>query len=544
MDIPNPRECQGGSERSREKGAVAVNSTLVTTRPMPVEQAIHWKPLRDPHYILASLQPADGGRRKIVIRQQVLAHVQTLVRGRGGRRVAGLLVGRFYRCPITSSDYQVIESHIDRSDAGTDDVVSTIGQALDAAKQHEGSQVLGWYCSTPSLGAKLSDAPAAVHRSYFRDPWQTTLVVTGGGSDGAFFLYDDAAARWFYAPFYELPDHARAPEEPKPTCITWPQYMTVDNVVAVHVDEPMSNDPIFTPAASDTSATTPRDDGSVALSTPLQDEEAHEPPPPEPPVPPFEPVPPSLGGLLAQTDLMSADERRLTPEAQPDTKTDPPPDIAAGISVERGADAIRRVPAEETPKTDERRQWSAGPRKAARRTGDIGGTAKGNDAELFIETARSEGFIVAATFASVAKARRSEAVWVLADADAGILLTVAATSTQVLDATLHYNLRTTEEGLRRIPFPKHRDLASRTVYLRETCLDMFPEKCRALRERSDLEREWKVSPIIYFLTPSEWQSFTLSPADPEQCAYRIQMLNHERVSALPEAIRHQFGLKA
>jgi hypothetical protein len=131
------------------------------------------------------------------------------------------------------SDYEVIESHIDRSDAGTDDVVSTIGQALDAAKQHEGSQVLGWYCSAPSLGAKLGDAPAAVHRSYFRDPWQTTLVVTGGGSDGAFFLYDDAAARWFYRAVSTNYGPCAGTRRTKTHCITWPQYMTVDNVVAV-----------------------------------------------------------------------------------------------------------------------------------------------------------------------------------------------------------------------------------------------------------------------------------------------------------------------
>ena len=33
----------------------------VTRRPMPVEQSILWKPLRDSHYVVASLQPADSG---------------------------------------------------------------------------------------------------------------------------------------------------------------------------------------------------------------------------------------------------------------------------------------------------------------------------------------------------------------------------------------------------------------------------------------------------------------------------------------------------
>ena len=506
-----------------EEGAGVVNRALVTVRPLPVEQAIHWKPLRDAHYIVASLQPADGGRRKIVIRQGVLASVQALVRARPGRRVAGILVGRFYRCPITGVDYEVIESVIDHSRAGTDDLVSAIGQELQAVKQHKVAQSVGWYCSAPTLGPRLTGDLAAVHRSLFQNPWQTALVVTREASDGAFFLYDDAAARWFYAPFYELSDHAPAPEEPKPTCIAWPQYLTVDNIVAVDLD-------VLIPIA----------DRSVTPRTTVPDEGAHEPPPPEAPAPPIEPVPPSYGGLLAQMDLMSAEERRLTPDARPDTKSEPAPDIPAEIHVEHGADAIRRARPEKAPLGRER---DAGLRKPGRRTQDTHGATTRNDTERFIEAARREGFVVAATFASVAEAKRAETLWVLADPDAGILLTVATTSTKVLDAILHYNLHTDEMGLMRTPFPEHRDLASRTIYLRETCLDGFPEKCRALRERT-VEREWRVSPIIYFLTPSEWQSLTVTPAHPQQPAHQVQMLNHERVSALPEAIRHQFGLKA
>jgi hypothetical protein len=47
--------------------------------------------------------------------------------------------------------------------------------------------------------------------------------------------------------------------------------------------------------------------------------------------------------------------------------------------------------------------------------------------------------------------------------------------------------------------PEHRDLASGTMYVRDTCLSQLRAKCRALRESMTLEREWKVSPTIYLV---------------------------------------------
>jgi len=60
-----------------------------TNRPMPAEQAIHWKPLRAAHYIMASLQSADGGRRTLVVRQEVLARAQRFAAAAHARRVQG-----------------------------------------------------------------------------------------------------------------------------------------------------------------------------------------------------------------------------------------------------------------------------------------------------------------------------------------------------------------------------------------------------------------------------------------------------------------------
>jgi len=160
-----------------------------------------------------------------------------------------------------------------------------------------------------------------------------------------------------------------------------------------------------------------------------------------------------------------------------------------------------------------------------------------------LEEARSAGFVLAAPFPIAGKTRRAEALWVLVDRTAGILLTVVTTDAQVHDATLHYNLHTDEPALLDTFFPEHRDLASRTVYVRETCLESFSARCRRLRETPGLEREWKVSPVIYFLTPGEWQFLTARPAD-SQDVQRIHALNQERIRSLAEPIRQQFGLEA
>ena len=515
-----------------------MNSELVISRPLPVEQAIHWKPLRDAHYILASLQPADGGRRQIVARQRVLADVQSQLRASHGRLV-GVLLGRFYRCPVTGADYEVIDSVIECS--AVDDPFSAIAGGLEIASHQEGTQVLGWYCSAPALGPKLSGTLAAIHRAHFQNPWQATLVVADGtsGSGGAFFLYDDDAARWFYAPFYELPDSAPGDQQAKPTCITWPQYLTVEQVVLVRPEErtTISAESEPTPAA-------PPAHHSIAANAPFPDDRADTPSPAAEPAPPFDPRPMAPKGLLAQLTLQSDHAPRLTPNARDETATASAPDVLAEPPAERGADTADGTPVEKTPILDDRRQWFAALRRAIRRAGESRGTRKTTEAERFLEEARSAGFVVAATFPSIAKPKAAQALWVLIDPAAGILLTVVTTDAQVLDATLHYNLHSDEPALLDTFFPEHRDLASRTVYVRETCLDSFSARCRRLRETPGLEREWKVSPVIYFLTPGEWRLLTARPADSEHDIHRIHTLNEERIRALAEPIRQQFGLEA
>src|SRR5512147_1963154 len=85
----------------------------VRRQAMPVAMSIQWKPLRDSHYIIASLQPAGGGLRNIFVRQSTLREVQALARRDHERPVVGLLLGERLDCSLTLTPYVLIESHIE-----------------------------------------------------------------------------------------------------------------------------------------------------------------------------------------------------------------------------------------------------------------------------------------------------------------------------------------------------------------------------------------------------------------------------------------------
>src|SRR4030095_3473831 len=87
-------------------------SDRVRRRAMPIATSNHWKPVHDPHYVLASLQRGKGGRREVFINQSPLWRIQALVRA-SGKRVLGLLVGERLECPIAGTGYVLIESIVE-----------------------------------------------------------------------------------------------------------------------------------------------------------------------------------------------------------------------------------------------------------------------------------------------------------------------------------------------------------------------------------------------------------------------------------------------
>jgi len=202
----------------------------VKRQAMPVAISIPWKPVRDPHYVVASLQPAGGGLRQLFVVQTALRAIQCLARG--DQPVVGLLLGARFECALTRIPYVLIESHVEVALTSLDAREMALAiRSLHARFDHTSAlEVLGWYSSPHMADAAVSPTDAAVHHACFAEPWQTVLTF-GDDRAGAFFLYDSRAAQWFHAPFHEVIDSAASAGTPKPTCVAWPAYLTTAIVV-------------------------------------------------------------------------------------------------------------------------------------------------------------------------------------------------------------------------------------------------------------------------------------------------------------------------
>lgn len=205
----------------------------VTRRAMPVATSIEWKPLRDPHYVVASLQPGGGGLRRIFVRQSVLREVQALARRAPEQPVVGLLLGERLDCPLTLTPYVLIESHVEAAVASLDEraVSDAIRMLRGQVGRRNSLEVLGWYCTGRPGDAGFSRTHEAVHAACFGERWQTVLTLGDGGNVGAFLLRDPTAARWFHAAFSEVVDAPANSREPRRTCVAWPAYLTTASVV-------------------------------------------------------------------------------------------------------------------------------------------------------------------------------------------------------------------------------------------------------------------------------------------------------------------------
>ena len=539
----------------------------VTRRPMPVEQAIHWKPLRDPHYVVASLQPADGGRRKIFVRHQVISRVEAVVRAHG-RRTVGLLLGQLYQCSVTGAEYLVIESISDHDVVGDEsEVAAKVAEALgkQAAEHHtrflgssdHRAHVVGWYRGVHNVEAKPSLTTAGVHISLFGEPWQMTLVVSEGSKpDGAFFLRDSVNSCWFCAPFYELLSHASTPNQPKASLVNWAQYITAEPVVPaernveLQVEKPALADvpprKVYerpwlrrSPTKQNGVQRGHTEDPDVRFESPLSEPSLSS----RPVTGPADAAPASQGGPTPtgepSADRVVAD--RLVTDRPAPRSVEPGFADAPSEGSERLPSRRVRRSGEKLSIVDDRDQRTAVP-SGARRITDDDDTVLGDDASRYIEIARTEGFFIAAKFDTEGGPGGEETLWVLNEPYSGMLLAVVAANSLVIDATLHFNLQTDDAGLKNTPFPEHRDTESKTIYVRETCMDSLRARCRRLRATNALLREWKVTPAITFVTPGEWESIPVSGAPADRGAHIINNLNKARIAKLPEGVRSQFHL--
>ena len=232
-------------------GVLSRKAGRVRRQAKPVGISILWKPLRDSHYVVASLQPGGGGLRQIFARQSTLTELQALARANPEQAIAGVLLGKRLDCSLNLTPYVLIESHVAVGLTSLDeraiahDIQSAVAQV---SRRRKPVEVLGWFCTSRSPEAAVSPAHAAIHAACFRDPWQTILTFAKAGKGGAFFLHDARAARWFHAPFYEVTDTKAGSRAPRPTCIAWPAYLTTNTVVPL-VSQPTAVPPREQPGA-------------------------------------------------------------------------------------------------------------------------------------------------------------------------------------------------------------------------------------------------------------------------------------------------------
>src|SRR5690349_20741545 len=120
-----------------EAGVGFRSSERVRRRAMPVAGSILWRPLRDPHYFVAAMQP-NNGRRQLFATQAVLARVQTLVLSRPAGTF-GLLIGQRYECSDTGTGYLYIDRLVETvAPAHADTIAEGVPGLMSAFRGHDG----------------------------------------------------------------------------------------------------------------------------------------------------------------------------------------------------------------------------------------------------------------------------------------------------------------------------------------------------------------------------------------------------------------------
>lgn len=483
----------------------------VRQRAMPVVRSILWKPLRDSHYVLASVQPDQGGLRQVFVLQSVLGQIHRLAHGPSGAHLVGLLLGSRYDCPITGTRYVLVESLDDIAEPTQD--AKAITAVLAARVSHHvrnpSVECVGWYAASDGSEPHVSNAQMAVHASLFKEPWPTALILAGGGGSGAFFLHDKRAARWFPTPFYEVGNADGKGQAAKSTCIAWPSYLTVEKVVfhaPAETEKPSESVATAEPAPSRRSALSSiarigsairssisgraeekaRKAADLAEQTRVAEAErkkqargAH--------AERLERARASAAEL-AQRDRLAAEqaerERLATEQAQRERLAAEQERIARPAPTQSGT--VRPV----EPAPVQRRHTPP------RAIDDGEDTTPSDHPYRYLALARREGFQVTANL-EVTLAKGTETVWLLNEEEFGLQITLVTSDVAVVEATLHYNIRIRDDAVLRATRPEHRHLDSRTIYVRESCVESLRARCRQLRATGALQRDWKVTPHIY-----------------------------------------------
>jgi len=455
-------------------------------------------PVRESHHVVASLQPGNGGRRQLFMQSSALARLRDIASRTRERRIVGLLHGGLFECPATAVSYLIVDSVREQSELRDEAPAAVLRGALESSGGRSAAGIVGWFYLVPTDDAlpRGFGEDVAASAVQLLQPWQSTLVASAGssGGDGAFLLWDGVESRAFRSPFYELLDErALRPNAAKPTQMTWPSYATGD---------------LVTPAPS------------------LQ------PGRPDVPRPNLAPAP---GKAPSRWSLWRA--RARGPQAP--RRTAGHTESNAAPSPSRAAPADRPAKGQATTDATPAQPPIPGKPKPNVEQAD---TAEGDSIDRYVAIARKDGFYVAAKFDVEAWPGERETLCILQDPYAGLLLTVVANDARVLEASLHYNVHVSDREALQSAFSEHRNDEAQVIYVRESCIDQLRARSERARATGELQREWKVTPTIYFVTPSEWESAAAD--DSARPARAIDTLNRRRIAALPDSITSRFGLRA
>lgn len=538
----------------------------VRRQAMPVATSVHWKPLRDPHYVIASLQPGGGGRREIFIAQNVLTRILTLASAPLGLEVRGLLVGQRFDDTLSPTRYLVIDAIVEvaASLPGQNALAAAVAKHSPKRRGFDRSEVLGWYYRSGTSEARISEPIARAHVDSFPNPWQTALILSDKWQSGAFYLADSTERRWFRAPFYEITESKAGKRAEKPTCVAWQEYLTSDRVV--YIEPPRAiyrTPPAGAPVAATPTPVSAQESGPkpLALSSALKKAgDATK-----------RLVSDTLARKAADVrDTLSSSAKSAVREASATVKVSS--DKISELRAARATKAAERRAAEREARAEaerqaakalaerlairEREEREAAERRRAQRQAEervvalkatlaadtkVADAAANRDADEQAERRAAETLakqqaaqMTRAALGDVADeedttardrpyrylalARREgfvveasyergkpdhpETLWVLNEPDTGLLLTVVTSDSEVREAILQYNLHVDDAEILEAAPPEERDLTSGTLHFREPCANRLRARVRRLRATGALEREWKVG--HQGIGPDDW----------------------------------------
>jgi hypothetical protein len=467
---------------------------------MPTWRSIHWLPVGDTRYVVASLR--SGNTTQLFVRQDVLIQLNAIAAASRAEDSLGLLLGHYCTCRSSGTDFLAIDALGSRTHSlmghshATKELEEAVRESLDARR----GRAIGWYFASGTADQAATETQAA-HAAVFPEELNVLLTLTARstGIAGTFSRRDAGSGAMYRIPFREVAEAEQVSRNgDKPTCITWPTYITGDATF---------------PAEHPTAPALPKRTS-----------------PPPPPVA----APVSSGSSAASTN--AGTRRRmwnaLRPAPAPSRPEPPPPE-----PVSKTPGRQQSSPPESAPLGSQIVGAASPPRPITDQTD----TALGGSPTRFIEVAEHDGFYAAARFDTDETRPSREVLWVLHDPYTGLLLLLHANDATVLDATLHYNIQTTDPQALKSAFSEHRDLDAKALYMREPCIDQLRAKCERLRASGTLLAEWKVRPPISFITPSEW---ALLSHDPHTGARAVRALNERRIASLPEPIVTRYGLHA